>query len=272
MLNSMPDLSIIIVNFNTYKLTSACLDSIAKFPPECKFETIVVDNASSDESAAKLKTRKDIRLIVSSVNTGFAKGTNMGIRQAKGKFILLLNSDTLITKDALTTMYNFAQVTPRLGVVGPRLLNPDKSVQGSVFRFPTVGRAIKQYWFGIGKDMDKYAPAGKNPKKVDALVMAAYLITPQARKAVGLLDERYFMFYEDIDYSRRVRQSGLDIFYLPTARVVHLHGASGKDLKDDANQWRRLVPSSKIYHGFARHYIISFIIWTGQKWRSFLKK
>lgn len=267
----MSKLSIVIVNFNTYKLTAACIDSIFKYPPDCDFEILVVDNASSDGSSVKLAQRKDIKLIASDVNVGFASGNNLGIKKASGKYILLLNSDTLVTKDALAKLYNFAIATPNLGVVGPKLLNSDKSTQGSVFQFPTVWRAMQQYWFGKGKPMDKYAPIGKTAQKVDALVMAAYMISPAALVKVGLLDERYFMFFEDIDYSRKVHAAGLDIYYLPNAEVVHLHGASGKDLKTNADQWRRLVPSSKIYHGTVGHYIISFIIWTGQKWRTFLK-
>ena len=97
--------------------------------------------------------------------------------------------------------------------------------------------------------------------------MAAFLITPKALNKVGLLDERYFMYFEDIDYCRRIARAGLKIYYLPEAEVYHVHGASGKGLVDDKNQWKRLIPSSKIYHGLLRHYLISFIIASSQKWR-----
>ena len=101
--------------------------------------------------------------------------------------------------------------------------------------------------------------------------MAAFLITPQAKKKVGLLDERYFMFFEDHDYCKRVGEAGLKIFYYPKALVVHHHGESGKMLADEDNQWRRLIPSSKIYHGALKHYLLNFIIWSSQKWQRLLK-
>ena len=120
--------------------------------------------------------------------------------------------------------------------------------------------------------MDKYCPKGSGATKVEAVVFAAAIITSVALTRVGLLDERYFMYFEDLDFCKRVWKSGLKVYYLPLAEVIHYHGASGRDIADSANQWRRLIPSSKIYHGVLKHYLIFAIMWLGQKWEMLLKK
>lgn len=273
----MTDLSVIIVSFNTQKLTTDCLKSIENEGSKLDIEVIVVDNDSSDgsrEALRQLKT-KNLKLITifNNSNTGYAKANNQGIKIAKGKYILLLNSDTLVHKNSLGNLVEFAQETPAAGVVGPKLLNIDGSLQSSCFNFPTIKNAILEYFFGKKGLFDKYAPEGKNPETVDALVGAAFLITPEALKRIGVLDERYWAYFEDIDYCRQVWKKGLKVYYLPASVITHYHGASFKKAtSDDATRWRRLIPSSKIYHGLAGHYIINGVIWLGQKWQKFFQK
>lgn len=251
------DLSIIIISFNTKKLTTECVGSIIKSKPKVSYEIIVADNGSTDGSVAVLKKLK-LKLIENKDNVGFAKANNQGIRVARGKYIMLLNSDTKVRKDSIDGLYNFAFSHAGAGVVGPRLVNADGSVQGSVFRLPTIFRALRQYFLGQKGLLDKYAPKGDIPVVVEAIVMAAFLITPSAIQKVGSLDERYFMYFEDLDYCRKVNKSGLKIYYLPQTEVIHYHGGSGG--KTDY-----LVTSSKIYHGVVNHYFFNFIIWLGQK-------
>ncbi len=251
------DLSIIIVSFNTKKLTTECVGSIIKSKPKVSYELIVVDNGSTDGSAAALRQLR-LKLIENKDNVGFAKANNQGIKIAKGKYIMLLNSDTKVERDSIDGLYNFAVSHIDAGVVGPRLINADGSVQGSVFRLPTISGAVRQYFLGQKELLDKYAPKGDEPVVVEAIVMAAFLITPLAIQKVGLLDERYFMYFEDLDYCRRVNKSGLKIYYLPQTEIIHYHGGSGG--KTDY-----LVASSKIYHGVVNHYFFNFIIWFGQK-------
>ena len=272
----MTDLSIIIVSFNTKKLTIDCLKSIEKEGSGLDIEAIVVDNNSSDGSREDLRSFKTDKFkyatIFNDSNSGFAKANNQGIKEACGKHILLLNSDTLVHKDSLGKLVEFAQKTPDAGVVGPRLLNIDGSLQSSCFHFPTIKNAILEYFFGKKGLFDKYALSGKNPQAVDALVGAAFLITPKALKQVGSLNERYWAYFEDIDYCRQVWKADLKVYYLPTSIITHYHGASFKKAtSDDATRWRRLIPSSKIYHGLAGHYLINLIIWLGQKWQRLLK-
>ncbi len=272
----MTDLSIIIVSFNTKKLIIDCLKSIEKEGSGLNIETIVIDNNSSDGSREDLRNFKTDKFkyvaIFNDSNSGFAKANNQGIKIAKGKYTLLLNSDTLVHKDSLGKLVEFVKKTSDAGVVGSRLLNIDGSLQGSCFHFPTIKNAILEYFFGKKGFFDKYAPTGEEPNTVDALVGAAFLITPNALKKVGVLDERYWAYFEDIDYCRQVWKKGLKVYYLPTSIITHYHGASFKKAtSDDATRWRRLIPSSKIYHGLAGHYLINLIIWLGQKWQRLLK-
>lgn len=255
------DLSIIIVNFNTKDLVLDCIDSIKKSKPKVDHEIIVVDNGSIDP----LTISKDYKLIKNKENLGFAKANNQGINVANGKYILLLNSDTKVKKESIDHLFEFAVSHPEAGAIVPKLLNDDGSPQSSVFKLPTVFKAIKEYWFGEKEEFSKYIPSGSKPQEIEASVMAAFLITPIALEKVGKLDERYFMFFEDLDYCRKLKKVGLKIYYLPDSEVIHYHGASGGALTNEDNQWRRLIPSSKVYHGMVKHSLINFILWTGQK-------
>lgn len=271
------DLSIIIVNFNTKGLIIDCLKSIEEESSKLDTEVIVVDNNSSDgskEALAKLKIKNyKLKVIFNNENSGYAKASNQGIKISKGKYILLLNSDTLVHKNSLGSLVEFARKTSDAGVVGSKLLNIDGSLQSSCYNFPTIRNAILEYFFGKKGLFDKYAPKGNDSVTVNALVGASFLITPEARKKVGILDERYWAYFEDIDYCRQVWKNGLKVYYLPASIITHYHGASFKKAtSDDATRWRRLIPSSKIYHGFFGHYLINLVIWMGQKWQKLLER
>jgi GT2 family glycosyltransferase len=273
----MVELSIIVLNYNTKDLTIDCLDSIRKEGSKASKEVIVSDNASKDNSISAFKKYKSkykdlkIRIIRNKKNLGFAKANNIAIQSSKGKYKLLLNSDTVVKKKCFDKLLKFAKKQKDVGVVGPRLLNTDGSVQGSVNKFPGVINAIKEYWFDMKGSFELYYPEVKKPIEVDAVVGAAFFITPKALDKVGLLNEKYFFYYEDLDYCRRVWNSGLRVYYYPDAEVVHYHGASGKGIVGEEFQWRRLIPSSKIYHGALKHYLISFIIRTHNLWQKLLK-
>ncbi len=269
----MFDVSIIIVNYNTKDLTLDSIDSVLDEDSDFKKEIIVVDNGSKDGSVdalTKLEKNAIIKFIKNEANVGFSRANNQGIHASIGTYKLLLNSDTKVKKQAIGELVKFADAHKDAGSVGAKLLNPDGTVQASAFHLPTITRAIKQYWLGQKGLLDKYAPGGSNPSQVESLVMAAFLITPRALEEVGVLNEKYFMFYEDLDYCRALLKANLKIYYLPSAEVIHYHGASGTKLKDSNNQWRRLIPSSKIYHGVIKHHIFNFILWSGQKLKKVL--
>lgn len=268
------DLSIIIISYNTKQLTLQCIKSILNSIKKLDYEVIIVDNASTDGTLSlveglKLKNKNykiKLKIIENKKNLGFAKANNQGIRIAKGNYILLLNSDTKVKSGAIEGLIEFARITPDAGAVGAKLLNPDDTLQPSVFRLPTIWRAIKQYWLGEEGLLDKYAPEGDKPTEVESLVMASFLITPKALKKIGLLNEKYFMYFEDLDYCRSILRAGLKIFYLPDSEIIHYHGASGEKSKKNEIQFMRLKKSSQIYNGLLNYSLITFIIWSSQKY------
>ena len=188
------DLSIVIVNFNTKKLTSECIESIKKSDTAASYEIIVVDNGSTDGSIDVLDKIKDIKFIKNKENLGYSNANNIGIKIASGKYVLLLNSDTVVHKGSLDKLLNFAWSKKDAGVVGARLLNDDGTIQKSVSNFPTVWGAIKEFWLGEKDVSGLHAPKTDIPIKVDSVVGAAFLITPAALKKAGLLNEKYFVF------------------------------------------------------------------------------
>ena len=266
----MPELSIVIVNLNNKDLILDCIESIRKEGSRLDLEILITDNGSTDGSVSALRKIQDpnlkIQIIENKGNFGYAKANNQGIQKARGKYLLLLNSDTIVKKEALGKLLRFARQTPDVGVVGPKLLNIDGSLQPSCFNFPTIKNAIKEYWLGEKGLFEKFAPSGNKPSNVDAVVGAAFLISPKALRKVGMLDERYFAYFEDIDYCRQTWKTGLKVYYLPTSEIIHYHGATFKKMSPEKDRWKSLIPGSKIYHGIAKHYILTGVIWLGQKW------
>lgn len=275
MLFSMAEISIIIVCLNNKDLVVDCVKSIKNEGSGVKKELIVVDNGSNDGSQIAVKKLQksvpNLYLIENVENLGYSKANNQGIERAKGEYLLLLNSDTIVKKRALGKMIKFARETKDAGVVGPKLLNVDGSLQASCFHFPTIKNAIREYWLGATGLFEKYAPEGIDPATVDAVVGAAFLITPSAFKKVGMLDERYFAYFEDIDYCRNVWKVGLKVYYYPISEIVHYHGATFKKLEPSKNRWKKLIPSSKVYHGPLKHHLLTAVLWSGQKWQKIFK-
>ena len=278
-------LSIIIVSYNTKDLLKQCLDSIIKsltdYPlidnkqqtsskrvtardqaSSFSYEIIIVDNNSQDGTKEFLKeyqkTHPFIKTIFNKENLGFAKAVNQGVKKSGGKYILLLNSDINVLPGAIEKLISFAEQKKDVGVVAPKLLNADGTPQASCYHLPTIKRAIDEYWRGKRGAYEKYLPRGGNPVKVEAVVGAAMLIPRVVIDVVGLLDEKYFMYFEDLDYCQRIRKNGFSVYYLPSARLIHHHGASGKGKPKKMNHY--LVESSKKFNGALKYYLISVII------------
>ena len=264
------DLSIIIVSYNTEELLKNCLFSIEANKQGVNLEVFVVDNASADGSSEMVKSEFPwVKLLKNQKNLGFSKANNQAIRESKGEFVLLLNSDTQVKENSLLKLINFGESNSEAGVVGARLLNSDGTIQPSAYHLPTIRRAIAEFWFGKKGTFEKFAISGNNPQRVEAVVGAAMLISKKTLDKIGLLDERFFMYFEDLDYCRRVSRAGLKIYYLPEAAIVHFHGQSSQKIGSKANQY--LVESSKIYHGVVAYFIISSIIRISQVWEKNFK-
>lgn len=247
------DLSIIIVNYKTKALTLQALDSVFKAtPPKAKQEVILVDNASQDDTPQVAKNRfPQVKLIQSSTNLGFAGGNNLGLRQAKGRYILLLNSDTIIQPDTLIKMVDFMAQNPQVGLATCRVeLISGKIDPASHRGFPTPWAALT-YYSGLEKIFphlrlfSQYHQGWKDlnqTHEIDTPVGAFFMLRKQALNQVGLLDEAFFMYGEDIDLSFRIKKAGWQVVYTPITKITHLKGSSG--LTSEAKDQRVLTTQS----------------------------
>ncbi|MFA6007172.1 MAG: glycosyltransferase family 2 protein [Candidatus Shapirobacteria bacterium] len=260
------DLSIIIVTWNTADITLKCVQTIKKFLHNIKYEIIVADNGSIDDTVAKLKKEGGVVVIENKANLGFGKGNNIAAAKAKGDYLLFLNSDMELLDNGLKNMFDYINSHPNIGLIGPKFLNIDLSDQGSIFPPQTLSNAFKEFWLGQ-KTYSKYVPPNKEPIDVFSVSGGAVMVKRSLFEKIGGWDKRYFMFYEDLELCRQVQKLGYKVFYYPQCCLIHRHGASGKSLANAANQWRRLIPSSKIYHGLFKHYLLFLITWSGQKWQ-----
>lgn len=227
----MTALSIMIVNWNTGQALLNCLESIFDNPPDQPFEVILVDNASSDGSAHAAELRyPQVHVIHSPTNRGFAGANNLAFEQAGGEYMLLLNPDTVVYPGALQTLLDFLEENPKAGAAGAMLLNPDGSLQPSCSPEPTLGREFMRLFHIKGVRPDGYYEMSdwdpSSPRRVDTLLGACLMVRREARHETGLMDEAFFMYSEEVDYCRRLRQAGWEIYWVPQARMVHLGGQS----------------------------------------------
>jgi len=266
------DLSIVIVNWNVRDLLRHCLHSIFQLPSSnFQTEVIVVDSASSDGSVAMVEEEfPQVRLIANSENVGFTVGSNQGIAASRGRYVLLLNPDTEIVGDALATMVEYLDDQPQVGALGPQLLNPDGSIQSSRRRFPSLATAflestILQQWFPHNRIARHYYMADQpddEVQEVDWVTGACLLTRREAIQNVGVLDEGFFMYSEELDWCRRAKERGWKVVYLPTARVIHHGGQSSEQVKSFQHiQFQR----SKIRY-FRKHHGL----WQAEVLRSFI--
>ncbi|MBN1139088.1 MAG: glycosyltransferase family 2 protein [Anaerolineae bacterium] len=249
-------LSIVIVSWNTCELLSRCLASIETHPPASPYEVIVVDNASADGSARMVREGFPwVRLIENDENVGFARANNQGIRGSAGRFTLLLNPDTEVRDGALEILVNFLENHPRTGAAGARLLNPDGTLQPSCHPAPTLAR---EFWRLF--HLDAIYPHARypmhrwgqdRPRQVEVLQGACLLLRREALEQVGLLDEDYFMYTEEVDLCHRLRRGGWHLYWVPQAQVVHHGGQSTRQAAGEMflHLYRSKVLFFRKHHG-----------------------
>jgi GT2 family glycosyltransferase len=217
------DLSIVIVNWNTSGLLIQCLESIYNAELSFTYEIIVVDNDSTDNSVQAITDRyPKVRIIANDQNLGFAKANNQGIKTGKGRYFLLLNSDTILIPKSLDVLVHYAEEHLETGMVGPKLLNMDGTLQESWAEFPSLLSEI------TGKPVRKRHPIGVPPYAydVDSILGACMLVREEVVRTIGLLDEEYFMYSEEVDWSFRIKSAGWRVHYYPAAEIFHIGGAS----------------------------------------------
>jgi GT2 family glycosyltransferase len=233
-----PTVSVIIVNWKTPELLARCLDSMAKDAAFSSFEVIVVDNASQDGSVEMLRqSYPHVAVHENSDNVGFSRACNQVIPQAQGEYILLLNPDTVLVDNAISSLAGFMAAHPDCGAAGPKVLNPDGTLQHACRRsFPTLAAAFYRVTylsrlFPNNATLSKYNLSSADPDKeleVDALSGSCMMVRKRVVDEIGLLDEDIFMFGEDIDWCWRIKQAKWKVLYTPESVVYHVHGASSR--------------------------------------------
>lgn len=240
----MKDVSIIIVNWNTRDILRDCLASAYAQTQDISYELIVVDNASIDGSAELVKRDfPEVVLIENNENRGFGAANNQGMRIAKGRYALLLNSDTIILDGAIQKTLRYSDQHPEAGVVGCMAVWPDGRRQNTCFRFgslPLVALSSLLF-FRMAKPFripflhpDRYLNLDFNQEhNVDAVAGCFFLVRQEVIQQVGMFDEDFFMYGEEAEWCFRIHKAGWVIRYFPGAQIIHLYGASAFQVEDD---------------------------------------
>jgi N-acetylglucosaminyl-diphospho-decaprenol L-rhamnosyltransferase len=224
----MADASVVVVTYDAMPWVERCLESVRGH------ETIVVDHGSTDGTLELIRRRFPHARLIERENRGLAAGWNAGIRSSAGRYVFILNADAWVVGNGLTRLVEFADRQPEAAVVGPRLLNPDGTLQRSVRAFPTRWRLATEYLF-----LRKLAPGSRllnefygggfdhqSVREAEFLMGAAMLVRREAIDSVGLLDEDFFLFSEETDWCYRFRAAGWKVLFYPGAEVMHVGGAS----------------------------------------------
>ncbi|HYP41807.1 MAG TPA: glycosyltransferase family 2 protein [Chloroflexia bacterium] len=267
MSTTSPDLSIIIVSWNVRDLLTQCLTALSsdEVRGALRVEIIVVDNASTDGSADAASAFPGVRLIANKRNLGYGRANNQGFQAAQGNYLMVLNPDTVPQAGSLEALVKFAETHPRTGIVAPRLLNVDMTVQPAAFHFPTLLMAaidlfplprivpgrVRQ-WLAASALNGRYPGESKatQPFRIDHPLGACMLINRRAYECVSGFDPAIFMYSEEVDLALRFAGTGWECWQVPAARVVHLGGQSTRQMPGRMfiELWRsRLYLYSKHY-------------------------
>ncbi len=230
---ALPELSVIIVNWNTRELIRRCLESVFKESKELAFEVIVVDNASTDGSVEMLKQYfPQVTVIANQSNIGFSRAVNLGLMAGQAEMVLLLNSDTIILDNILKKMTEFLDRHPEAGIAGCMLLNKDGSYQKSAGKMRSILNEAEEKLirWGLQKSIQplcRYEKRMTRQVRPTAWVSGAFLLIKRAViDQIGMLDERMFLHFEDIDWCTRARQHHWTVLYNPFQQAIHLNGKS----------------------------------------------
>lgn len=260
------DLSIIIVSWNVKELLRQCLVSIFRETKDLNFEVFVVDNNSHDDTALMVeKEFPRVKLIVNQKNLGFAKANNLAIKEAKGDYVLLLNPDTEILSDALVKMVAFMKARMEVGIVGPKIFNRDMSAQPSVRRFPDLSSQalimlkLHRLFPGL-KPLRRYFVVDfgySKSREVEQVEGAFFMINRRLIEDIGMLDEKFWLWFEEVDYCKRAKDKGWKVYYNAQAEIIHYGGESFK-------QWptgfkKQMIFNHSMLYYFRKHH--SWLAW-----------
>lgn len=226
------DISVIIVNYEARELVRECVKGLKRLNSALAIEIIVVDN-SCDSALKELLAQRfeDVRYISSGENIGFSRANNRGMKEAHGEYILILNYDITPLPGSIDKLFSYMNAHPDVGIIGPRLKNPDGTIQDSFYRFHSlVTPLFRRTWLGKvwkgKKHIDHFLMREADtarPLDVDWLLGACLMVRASCIPKVGYMDERFFLYFEDTDWCRRFGRAGYKVRYVPDAQMVHLH-------------------------------------------------
>jgi len=233
------DVSVIVVAWNVKRLLQDCLDSVVAQTKDVDYEIIYVDNASEDGSVEMVRQRfPDVRIIENSQNNGFIKANNQGIEVARGRYVLLLNSDTLVLDNAIAKTVVFADAHPEAAVVGCRVLNPDRTLQRTCFMYPSLLNMFLSATY-----LYKLFPRSKffgrermtwwafdDVREVETVCGCFSLVRRKAIDQVGMMDPTYFVYGDDPDWCYRFRKAGWRVLFTPDAQIIHYGGQNTRQM------------------------------------------
>ena len=269
----MVDLSIIIVSWNVRDLLGLCLYSLQQSRRSLasgdddafEVEVIVVDSASDDGSVELVRERyPEVKLLPQSSNIGFTRGNNIGLKQAKGQFLLLLNPDTEVSRDALAKMIDYMKAHPRVGILGPHTRNSDGSHQSTRRRFPTLATGIfESTWLAhlappaLERNYRMLDTRDEDIIEADWVQGSALMFRRAVYDAIGGLDEGYIMYSEELDYCRRAKSAGWGVFYHGGASITH-HGGKSSEQASAAAQIHFQTSKLRYFrkHHGEEHYLV----------------
>lgn len=275
-----PDLSIVLVNWNAFDLTTAALTSIEDRTEGIEYEGFVVDNGSRGDGAETLGQRfRWVTVIRNQENLGFSRANNQAFARARGRYLLALNSDTVQTGNALGDAVRYLDEHPEVGALGIRHLNGDdaRSTQLSAFGFPRPGRDLAAL-LGLAtpSDLTVWPDEAGADRDVDWVCGSFLMVRREVLEAVGGFDERFFVYEEDIDWCRRARQAGWVVRYRPALEMIHLRHASAPQIRDKTfMHFRSRLAYVRKHHGLVlatAHYLAMVLrlklaaAWSGVRW------
>ncbi|WDF68966.1 glycosyltransferase family 2 protein [Sphingobacterium oryzagri] len=248
------DCSIIIVNYNTKELTDACINSIIQYSKDIAYEIILVDNNSTDGSSLLFAERKDIKFIEASQNLGFGRANNLGAKQAKGKYLFFLNSDTLLLENSIKEMVAFFEnngESLKIGALGCILVDKNLEYNGCGSFLPTCASEIKRYKTVIpflrkfNNVQDLVKPLDVTSFEVGYVIGADLMMRSSVFNSLGGFDSMFFMYYEESDLQKRMKDIGYKAWIYTKTKIIHLEDGSGKQVKNYNNRKRIIVHTSK---------------------------
>lgn len=271
-------LSVILINLNTRDFLQACLRSMKSRLSDPSFEVILVDNGSTDGSLEMVQSEfPEVRVFPQGKNLGFTRANNIGLREARGQYLLVLNSDTEIIGDALEKMCDYMDAHPDVGALGPKLLNPDGTRQLSCRRFPSYRTALFHRYslltrlFPRNRFSAEYLMTGISDDEAcetDWVSGAALLTRRETIEQVGLFDEDYFIYAEDVDWCYRMKQAGWRVVYFPSAHILHHIGRATRKIAFRMTYERH----RSMWLFYRKHYSRGIVLldaatWLGIVWR-----